>query len=143
MSAANVAAGYNLGLNSILGYTESFSANSECQICRIHKEVLWEQTVEDLSLMCDKVDYYSDLLLNNLPETGIKRECSFNKLKFDHVTDNITPDVMHDILEGVGGNEIKLVLDSLIEQKLMTLEQLNYRLTSFDYGFCDASNNAI
>ncbi len=47
---------------------------------------------------------------------------------------------MYDILEGVGGYEIKLVLNSLIEQKVMTLEQLNYRLTSFNYGFCDASN---
>lgn len=132
--------GDNLGLNGILGYTESFAANSVCRWCRVHREVLRVQTVEDPSSMRDKVNYHSDSLLNNPAETGIKRECSLNKLQFYHVTDNVAPDVMHDILEGVGGYEMKLVLNSLIEQKLLTLEQLNYRLTSFDYGFCDGHN---
>lgn len=47
---------------------------------------------------------------------------------------------MHDILEGVGPHELKLVLNSLIEQKHLTLDKLNYRITSFDYGFCDKGN---
>lgn len=41
---------------------------------------------------------------------------------------------MHDVLEGVGGYETKLVLNSLIEQKL------NNRLTNFDYVFSDSHN---
>ncbi|KAE8285626.1 hypothetical protein D5F01_LYC15291 [Larimichthys crocea] len=73
------------------------------RICRVRKEVLWEQTVEDPLLLRDKVNYQSDCLLNNSTETGVKRECSLNKLQFYHVTDNVTTDVMHDILEGVGG----------------------------------------
>ncbi|XP_032366042.1 uncharacterized protein LOC116684672 [Etheostoma spectabile] len=132
--------GDNLGLNSILGYSESFSANSVCRWCRAHRAVLRAQTVEDPSSLRDKGNYNSDSLLNNSTETGIKRDCALNKLQFYHVTDNVAPDVMHDILEGVGGFEMKLVLNSLIEQKLITLEQLNYRLTSFDYGFCDGGN---
>ena len=132
--------GDNLGLNSILGYNESFSGNFSCRICRVRKEVLWEQTVEDPLLLRDKVNYQSDCLLNNPTETGVKRDCSLNKLQFYHVTDNVTTDVMHDILEGVGGLEIKLVLNSLIEQKVMTLEQVNNRLVSFDYGFYDVHN---
>lgn len=85
--------------------------------------------------MCNRINYHSDLLQNNSTETGIKRRCSLNNLQFYHVTDNVTPDVMYDILEGVEGYEIKLVLNSLIEQKLLTLDQLNNRLTSFDYVF--------
>nr|XP_054591281.1 uncharacterized protein LOC129155120 isoform X1 [Nothobranchius furzeri]XP_054591300.1 uncharacterized protein LOC129155133 isoform X1 [Nothobranchius furzeri]XP_054591301.1 uncharacterized protein LOC129155133 isoform X1 [Nothobranchius furzeri]XP_054591321.1 uncharacterized protein LOC129155141 isoform X1 [Nothobranchius furzeri]XP_054591322.1 uncharacterized protein LOC129155141 isoform X1 [Nothobranchius furzeri]XP_054591360.1 uncharacterized protein LOC129155163 isoform X1 [Nothobranch len=132
--------GDNLGLNGILGYTESFAGNSVCRWCRVHKEVLRVQTVEAPSSIRDKVNYHSDLLLHKPAETGIKRECSLNKLQFYHVTDNVAPDVMHDILEGIGGYEIKLVLNALIEQKIVTLDQLNYRLTSFDYGFCDVHN---
>lgn len=132
--------GNNLGLNSILGYNESFSSNFSCRICRVRKKVLWEQTVEDPLLLRDKVNYQSDCLLNNSTEYGVKRECSLNKLQFYHVTDNITTDVMHDILEGIGGLEIKLVLNSSIEQKVMTLEQVNNRLVSFDYGFHDVHN---
>ncbi|XP_016366511.1 uncharacterized protein LOC107707121 [Sinocyclocheilus rhinocerous] len=90
--------------------------------------------------MRKRINYHSDLLQNNPTETGIKRECSLNKLQFYHITDNVTPDVMHDILEGVGGYETKLVLNSLIEQKLLTLDQLNNRLTSFDYWFSDSHN---
>lgn len=132
--------GDNLGLNGILGYTESFSGKTVCRWCRVQREVLRGQTVEDLSVMRNRVNYHSDLLQNNPTETGIKRECSLNKLQFYHVTDNVTPDVMHDILEGVGGYETKLVLNSLIEQKVLTLDQLNNRLTSFDYGFSDSHN---
>ncbi len=111
-----------------------------CRWCRVQKDILREQTVEDLSVMRNRINYHSDLLQNNPTETGVKRECSLNKLQFYHVTDNVTPDVMHDILEGVGGYETKLVLNSLIEQKLLTLDQLNNRLTSFDYGFSDSHN---
>lgn len=101
-----------------------------CRWCRVQREVLKVQTVEDSALICDKVNYSSDLLVNNQSETGIKRDSSLNKLEFYHVTFNVF--IMHDILEGIGGYELKLVVNSLIEQKLFTLEQLNYRLTSFD-----------
>ncbi|KAK0147238.1 hypothetical protein N1851_013353 [Merluccius polli] len=44
---------------------------------------------------------------------------------------------MHDILEGIGPYEVKLVLSALIDQKHLSLEKLNNRITSFDYGFSD------
>lgn len=124
--------GDNLGLNSILGYTESFSGHSVCRWCRVKKGVLRAQTVEDQLSLRNKHNYNADLFLNNPTETGIKRECSLNRLQFYHVTDNAAPDIMHDILEGIGGFELKLVLGSLIDQKVLTLDQVNYRLTSFD-----------
>lgn len=80
-----------------------------CQLCCIHRDVLKVQTIEDPSAMRDKTNYISDCLLHNQFQTGIKRENSLNKLLFYHVTDNVAPDIMHDILEGVRGYEIKLV----------------------------------
>ncbi len=47
---------------------------------------------------------------------------------------------MHNILEGVGPLEVKLVLSKLIAEGHITLDTLNYRLTSFDYGFVDRCN---
>lgn len=133
--------GDNLGLNGILGYTESFSASSVCRSCTIKKAGLWQQTTENLDLMRNKANYSADLQISNPAETGIKTDCSLNTLQNYHVTDNSVFDVMHDILEGIGGLEVKLVLGSLIEDKLVTLDQVNYRITSFDYGFSDVRNN--
>lgn len=41
------------------------------------------------------------------------------------MTDNVAPDIMHDILEGVGSVEVKLILNSLIEEKHVSLDTLN------------------
>lgn len=72
--------------------------------------------------------------------TGLKRDSVVNSLSFYHVTNNVAPDIMHDILEGVGPYEVKLVLNALIDQKHLRPDKLNYRVTSFDYGFCDRVN---
>ena len=61
-------------------------------------------------------------------------------MSFYHMSDNVAVDIMYDVLEGVGPYELKLVLNSLNEQKHLTLEKLNYRITSFDYGFYEKRN---
>lgn len=66
-------------------------------------------------------------MLENPSMTGPKRDSALNSLTFYHITDDTAPDVMHDILEGVGPYEIKLVLNALIEHKHLTLDKLNYR----------------
>nr|XP_054775592.1 uncharacterized protein LOC129284158 [Lytechinus pictus] len=47
---------------------------------------------------------------------------------------------MHDMLEGVCMWELKLVIKHLVTSGTFTLAKLNERITSFDYGFQDASN---
>lgn len=50
-------------------------------------------------------------------------------------------DIMHDILEGVAPLEVKLMLRHFIyEEKLMTLEQLNDRISSFHYRYSNVKN---
>ena len=66
-------------------------------------------------------------------KTGLKRDSVLNNLSFYQVSDNVAVDIMQDVLEGVGPYELKLVLNSLIEQKHLTLEKLNYSITSFDW----------
>ncbi|RXN36123.1 hypothetical protein ROHU_003222 [Labeo rohita] len=132
--------GDNLGLNALLGFTESFSSNYFCHICKAHKTTTRTQTKEDVTLMRNEVNHAEDVRHANLSETGVRRDSVLNNLSYFHVTHNQVADIMHDLLEGVGPYELKLVLSSLIEDKHLTLEKLNFRITSFDYGFPDLKN---
>lgn len=67
------------------------------------------------------VNYEEDLHLNQPAATGIKTPCMLNDVENYHVTANYAPDVMHDLLEGVCGLEVHLVLAVLIEQHCLTL----------------------
>ena len=132
--------GDNLGFHDVLGYIQSFSGNYVCQFCKADKGVVRSLTLEDPALLRDRNSYEADLHTANPSQTGLKRDSVLNNLSFYHVSDNVAGDIMHDVLEGVGPYEVKLVLNSLIEQKHLTLEKLNHRITSFDYGFCDKGN---
>ncbi|KAJ8043404.1 hypothetical protein HOLleu_10470 [Holothuria leucospilota] len=74
---------------------------------------------------------------------GVKRGSVLNSCAFFHIVHNFSLDVMHDLLEGVVQYEIKLVLSYLIsgrEPALITLNQLNKEIASFDYGSTEKSN---
>ena len=47
---------------------------------------------------------------------------------------------MHDLLEGICSLEVHLVLAALIQDGYFTLDLLNSRITSFDYGIVDSKN---
>ncbi|CAM4659143.1 unnamed protein product [Leuciscus chuanchicus] len=118
--------GDNLALNSLVGFSESFVAKSVCRLCKIHKPVLHSQTTEDPNLLRNALNYSQDLQTNNPTETGLKRKCILDELAFFSVVDNVTPDIMHDILEGVGPLEVKLVLSELIAEGHISLDTVNY-----------------
>jgi hypothetical protein len=79
-------------------------------------------------------NYEEDLRRNNATDTGIKDSCLLNDVENFHVSTNYAPDVMHDLLEGVCGIEVHLVLAALIDEGLFDLDLLNSRITSFDYS---------
>ncbi|OXU19437.1 hypothetical protein TSAR_011763 [Trichomalopsis sarcophagae] len=56
--------------------------------------------IEDKSKIRNKQDYENDLKINKVSSTGIKEECVFHKIKDFHICENISVDMMHDILEG-------------------------------------------
>lgn len=49
--------GDNLGLNSILGFVESFSANHPCRICRADRNQIRNMCEEDSSLLRNESNY--------------------------------------------------------------------------------------
>jgi len=133
--------GDNLGLNSILGYTESFSANHYCRVCRVNKHNVTRMVVEDKNLLRNTSNYAADLLINNVSETGVKIGAVWNEIPHFHITQNCAFDIMHDLFEGVCSYDMLHIIHYLVNvQKFMSFEVLNSRIQCFDYGLEEASN---
>lgn len=138
--------GDNLGLNQLCGFVDSFSALHFCRICTTYRPDCYNVCTDDCLELRNREQYsqqLKDVLEGNLTtrDCGIKRSCSLNTLLYFHVVENVSVDCMHDISVGVAPYEVKLILSSFIfDEKYFSLELLNARLASFDYGFCDRRN---
>lgn len=127
--------GDNLGLHSLLGFIESLNAKKFCRFCRLSKSEI--STVFDKSQCSvrNKENYAADLLKNNPKVTGIVEECIFHKIADFHVTKNISVDIMHDTLEGIGQYDFGLIIHAFTKIKIkISLQELNTRLRAFNYG---------
>ena len=80
--------GDNLGIHQICGLVESFSANYSCRVCKIHREELRSQTVQDPNLLRKSSDYEKDLKLDDTSKTGINEYCVWNDLLSYHLMEN-------------------------------------------------------
>lgn len=126
--------GDNLGINSILGFTESFSSNYCCRLCKIHKTQLKLPHEENVSILRNNDNYLVDVQLNNVSDSGIKEYSTWNSLLDFHVTKNLAVDCFHDLLEGVCHYDLILILNVFIKDKLFTLHELNHRIEIFNFG---------
>ncbi len=132
--------GDNLGINGICGFVESFISNHFCRNCKMHIVEMRRALLANHQLTRNYANYIEDLEINDPSSTGIKVPCILNNLEHFHVTTNYVPDVMHDLLEGVCGLEVHLVLGDLIKAGFFDLDLLNSRITSFDYSPADSKN---
>lgn len=132
--------GDNLGIHSLFGFTQSFTANFVCRKCRVQRVVMRRQTKSNDLLLRTVENYSEDLLADNLPKPSVRNSCLLNELESFHVVTNNAPDIMHDVLEGVGSLQLKLVLQNLIDNEGFDLDTLNARITSYNYDFPDGSN---
>jgi hypothetical protein len=125
-----------LGLNDILGYICSFSkGNYPSRICRVHKNKLQIQHIENATLLRNAENCALDFALEDAAKTGIKQACVLSKIPSFNVWDNVAFDVMHDIFEGVAHYDLIQIFNKFIfEDKLFSLEELNERIHCFDYG---------
>lgn len=80
------------------------------------------------------MNYTLDVEKRNAQETGIVEKWIFNEISDFHVTNNLSVDVMHDVLEGIRQYDLGLILHAHILEKLFTLEELNHRIKAFRYG---------
>ncbi|XP_036329577.1 uncharacterized protein LOC118741715 [Rhagoletis pomonella] len=131
----SVCVGDNKGINSMLGFTESFSSNYWCRFCTLKKDILQKSLTESPSYLRDKRNYEIHLKSKSSKETGIVSECNFNVLRDFHAVENYSVDVMHDIFEGILNLEISLIILSYIRtEKYFTIDDINNRINFFDYG---------
>lgn len=56
------------------------------------------------------------------------------------MTEGLVPDIMHDVLEGVLPFEMKELLKHLVQEKVISLAEINGSISSFPYTFVDATN---
>lgn len=127
--------GDNLGLNSLLGFQESFSSSFFCRICKTSKEISQTQTTENIASLRTQENYEDD---SSSLSFGIKEICVFHDLPNFHVTKNISCDLMHDMLEGVLRYDMGHILNYFIHiKKYLTLSQLNKRLELHKFSEAD------
>lgn len=123
--------GDNLGVHSLLGYSESFVASYFCRFCRCDKITSQNQVKENKSLLRNLENYNTDL--TNF-SNGIREPCIWNVLPNFHVTQNLSCDIMHDLYEGVCRYDLGHILYELIYvQKYFSLDTLNNRIIFFNF----------
>ena len=132
--------GDNLGIHSLFGFAEGFTANFPCRRCKMPRNDIRCKTVEQIDMLRTLENYDDDLSRNNLQETGIKSACPLNSVTKFHVITNHAQDVMHDMFEGVCPLELKLVLNELISKGYFNIDQLNALVLSFNNGFHEKQN---
>lgn len=98
----------NLGGNCSLGLVESFQSFFYCRICELPKVKCKTHTKEDPKTLRTKKNYAERLAVvessdkvNYSTTRGVKRYCALNKLKYFHMVENISVDILHDLNEGV------------------------------------------
>lgn len=124
--------GDNYGLNGILGFTESFNGTNWCRVCEAPSNITERFTEERTSYLRNKENYEEN---ENSSTDGIKELCVFHEITNFHITENISVDFMHDLLEGVCVYVMTLVIFELIfTKKYFTLVTLNSRINSFPFN---------
>lgn len=101
----------------------------------MHRQATTTCNKEGLTLLRNCSNHANSIQINEVSSTGVLSNCIFNELKYFHVTEKFSVDIMHDVLEGTFNNEISLILKVLIyEKKYFTLETLNCRINYFDFA---------
>lgn len=137
----------NLGLSISQGFSGSYSATFYCRFCTCSKSECQYLTKRMSSKRRTKENYEAQLAVIaesekvDLKETfGIKRHCLLSNLKYYHIIENQTVDIMHDINEGVIPFMLKNLILYCLSQKILSLEEFNAKLRFYDFGYLDQSN---
>lgn len=126
----------NLGLNSILGFVESFTQTHCCRVCYAGPDLIKSMTTESPILLRTVECYNEDIMNCTFSDSGIEEPRVFNVLPDYHFTKNCALDLMHDLPEGMTSNLMAEILLNLIcKEKALKVDLLNNRLkeTNFDF----------
>lgn len=136
----------NLGGNTCLGFAESFSANYFCRICETPKHRCKTLTHEISSYLRTEESYnkilssIKDRKFDLTMSKGIKLFCSMNHLKYFHITQNLSVNLDHDLNEGIIPFTLKKLFVYCIDNHLISLNELENRISAFNYGYLNKKN---
>ena len=72
---------------------------------------------------------------------GLVRDSILNSTRYFHIVEGLVTDIMHDLLEGALQLCTKLLLHHVIvQERKISLEDFNSRISSFHYGPSDIRN---
>lgn len=137
----------NLGANTVLGFSGSFSATFYCRFCE-HSNVECQKLIQiNTEKMRTAVSYGNMIKKIDLnPEIeqkktkGVRYRCLFNELKSYDVLSNGTVDVMHDILEGIVPFFLYNFFQFCINKKIANEAELIQRIRDHTYGSLNSRN---
>jgi hypothetical protein len=89
---------------------------------------------ENPDVLRTEANYKEDVEVANKTLTGVAELCVFNSIPSFNVWENWTLDLMHDIIEGVAHYERCEILLYGLNIGYITIELLNTRKNSFNYG---------
>lgn len=131
----------NLGAHTCLGMAASFSCNYNCRFCENSSSEYQEIYFENQCQMRTQESYAAHLAtIENLTHIdfkltrGIKRKCDLNDLKYFHMLENKSVDIMHDLYEGILMRFTTKLFKYFIELGLFSEESINNKIQNFDYG---------
>lgn len=139
--------GDNLSQNGACGLKESFGrTRHSCRYCLADLDNIHKMTEEDESLIRSKEDHDRQVeMIENavgqereklMTDFGINRRSVLNELKEHHVTEGAPPDIIHDLILGVIPKTLQHFCQHIILKKI-SLDDLNKRIASFDYGYSE------
>uniref|UniRef100_A0A182NSV2 C2H2-type domain-containing protein n=1 Tax=Anopheles dirus TaxID=7168 RepID=A0A182NSV2_9DIPT len=149
-AAVIVVAGDTLAVHELLGLLGP-SASFFCRECTITRNEFLKEPFNNIYQIRDRS--WCEKNLQELQkkdilskDCGLKSTgCILNDLQQFHLTNNHFFDVMHDLAEGVIPVTLQLVLAHYYREKILgfTIEFINHRLQTFNYGYRDRKNKPV
>ena len=134
--------GDNLSQHQIGGFLESFTANSPCRFCTIHRDDLRQNKLAVKRTIARHDEQVR--LVRNTPDLastyGVKSGALFRNIGHWHCIGRLPSDIAHDIFEGVATKVLQKVISHCLEHNFVDLQTVNQRLTTFEFKASDKRN---
>lgn len=131
----------NLGANIALGFVGNFSkAKFYCRFCECDTIECKAVHVDMPSKRRTKQRYDNQIItiansesVDSKDAQGVQRYCELNNLKYFHMLDNMSPDIMHDLNEGIIPFLLKHLFAYCLSKKVLSEAELKTKIQYYDY----------
>lgn len=138
----------NLGANIALGFVAYFSkAKFYCRFCECDIIECKAAHADIPSKRRTKQRYINQIItiansesVDSKNAQGVQRYCELNNLKYFHMLDNMSPDIMHDLNEGIIPFLLKHLFAYCVSKKVLSEAELKTKIQYYDYGFKNRKN---